>query len=316
MVGHNRGMTSILSASDAKRDAALVAAVDEARDAAVVEAGGDAVGDHIAVVMEADRLATHTFACLNPAYVGWQWAVTLARAPRAKVITVSEVVLLPGPDALVAPEWVPWSARVQPGDLSAGDVLPTAADDPRLVAGLTDQDALEGVSSPSPLQPGQWEIGLGRLRVLSPIGRDDAADRWVEGDFGPTSAMAKQAALECCTCGFLLPMSGPMGQQFAVCANEMSPADGHVVALTFGCGAHSEAMVAPQIDPEPGSSETARDGEAVEAVAPDIEVDEIEVVARGGEDDENDEVEVDAPHAAAGDELAADTADGVDVESD
>lgn len=292
-------MMSLLPAADAKRDAALVAAVDLARDAAVEEAGADAVGDHIAVVMEADRLATHTFACLNPAYVGWQWAVTLARAPRAKVVTVTEVVLLPGPDALVAPPWVPWSERVQPGDLSAGDVLPTPADDARLVPGFTDQDALEGVSSQAPLQPGQWEIGLGRLRVLSPIGRDDAADRWVEGDFGPNSPMAKQAALECSTCGFLLPMSGPIGQQFAVCANEMSPADGHVVALTYGCGAHSEAMVAPQTEPEPGVVE-AGEGEAVEAVAPDIEVAEIEVLSS-----DDDEPVAEVADSADGDEPVA-----------
>ena len=300
-------MMSLVPASDAKRDSALVAAVDRAREAAVEEAGSDVVGEHIAVVMEGERLATHTFACLNPAYVGWQWAVTLARAPRAKVVTVTEVVLLPGPDALVAPEWVPWSERVQPGDLSAGDVLPTAADDARLVPGFTAQDDLEGVSSASPLQPGQWEIGLGRLRVLSPIGRDDAADRWVEGDFGPGSPMAKQAALECVTCGFLLPMSGPMGQQFAVCANEMSPADGHVVALTYGCGAHSEAMVAPQTDPEPGELD-AGEGESVEAIAPDVAVAEIEIVT-ADETDAEIETEADA-------ETRTDAETQTDVETD
>ena len=31
-----------------------------------------------------------------------------------------------------------------------------------------------------------------------------------------------------------------MGQAFGVCANGYSPADGRVVAMTFGCGAHSE----------------------------------------------------------------------------
>ena len=40
-------------------------------------------------------------------------------------VTVSEVVLLPGPDALVAPAWVPWHERVRPGDLGVGDLLPT-----------------------------------------------------------------------------------------------------------------------------------------------------------------------------------------------
>ena len=238
-------MTSPVSAPDVKRDTALVAAVDEARAAVVEEAGPDMVGDHLGVVMEAERLATHMFACLNPAYVGWQWAVTVARAPRAKAVTISEVVLLPGPEALVAPAWLPWSERVRPGDLAPGDVLPTPMDDPRLVPGYTGADDPEVLSSSSPLQPGSWEIGLGRERVLSLIGRDDAADRWSEGEFGPGAAMAKHATLDCSTCGFLLPMGGPMGQLFAVCANEMSPADGRVVTLTYGCGAHSEVMVAP-----------------------------------------------------------------------
>ena len=39
--------------------------------------------------------------------------------------TVDELALLPGPDALVAPPWVPWSERLAPGDLGVGDVLPT-----------------------------------------------------------------------------------------------------------------------------------------------------------------------------------------------
>jgi hypothetical protein len=240
-------MTPASTASEAKRDAALVAAVELARTAAEAEAGAANVGDHLGVVMEDERLATHTFACLSPAYVGWQWAVTLTRAPRAKVVTVNEVVLLPGSEAITAPEWLPWSERVRPGDLGPGDVLPTTPDDERLVAGLTAEDDLESAASAAPLHPGQWELGLGRSRVLSPYGRDDAADRWVTGDYGPTSPMAKQAALECASCGFLLPMGGPLGQQFAVCANVMSPADGHVVALSYGCGAHSEVEQAVEV---------------------------------------------------------------------
>jgi len=227
-------------ASEAKRDSVLVAAVDLAREAAAEEAGAEMVGDHLGVVMEADRLATHTFACLSPAYVGWQWAVTLARVPRARAATVTEVVLLPGEGAIVAPEWVPWSQRVRPGDMGPGDVLPTPENDPRLTAGLSGEEDMDGASSPSPLQPGQWEIGLGRARVLSATGRDEAADRWETGDFGPAAPMARQSALECASCGFLLTMGGPLGQAFGVCANRMSPADGHVVALGFGCGAHSE----------------------------------------------------------------------------
>lgn len=289
-MGHNRGMESPVvdaPAAAVKKDAALVAAIEVAREAVVSDAGADMVGDHLGVVMEGERLATHAFECRNPAYVGWQWAVTVARAPRAKVVTVSEVVLLPGEQALVAPEWVPWSDRIQAGDLAPGDVLPTTADDPRLVAGLTGADDLESVASKAPLQPSQWELGLGRVRVLSHVGRDDAADRWSEGEFGPSSPMAKQATLECATCGFMLPMDGPMGQMFAVCANEYSPADGRVVTLTYGCGAHSEAMPAPSTEPEPGTG--------------------VEVVALVDEDLDVDPVTEDAPVAEAvvGDDVEA-----------
>ena len=258
-MGKNAAMTPTASTTEAKRDSALVAAVDVARAAAVDEAGADMVGDHRGVVMEDERLATHTFACLNPAYVGWQWAVTLTRAPRSKAVTVNEVVLLAGPDAVVAPEWLPWSERVRPGDLGPGDVLPTPADDPHLVPGFTGEDDLASVESSAPLHPGQWELGLGRVRVLSPLGRDEAADRWVAGDFGPTTPMARQAPLECATCGFLLPMGGPLGQLFAVCANRMSPADGHVVALTFGCGAHSEIEPEAEARPAAAHDETGWD---------------------------------------------------------
>lgn len=286
-------MSLLTPANDAKRDVALVGAIATAREALVEDVGADVVGDHLAVVMEGERLATHTFACLNPAYVGWQWAVTVARAPRAKNVTVSEIVLLPGPEALVAPEWVPWSERIRPGDLSPGDVLPTEADDARLVPGYTAADDLESLASQAPLSPGQWEIGLGRPRVLSLIGRDDAADRWSEGEFGPNASMAKQASLECSTCGFMLPMDGPMGQLFAVCANEMSPADGRVVTLTYGCGAHSEVLIVPP--PGPG----VLVGDLVDVEGDD----QAEIDEAAPDEAAPDEV---APDEVASDEAAAD----------
>ena len=55
--------------------------------------------------------------------------------------------------------------------------------------------------------------------------------------------MAKAAPAACASCGFLVPVGGTLGQQFGLCANEMSPADGRVVDLGYGCGAHSEAPV-------------------------------------------------------------------------
>jgi len=88
-------------------------------------------------------------------------------------------------------------------------------------------------------------LDLVRPRVLSPIGLDDAVDRWISGEYGPEAEMAQAAPASCATCGFRVPLRGLLGQGFGVCANEIAPSDGHVVALTFGCGAHSEAVVVP-----------------------------------------------------------------------
>lgn len=117
----------------AEPDQASADAVDLARAAAEADAGTDQVGPHVGIEVPGDRIVTHLFASLNPAYVGWRWAVTVARAARSKVVTVSESVLLPGPDSLLAPPWVPWTERVRPGDLKAGDLMPAKSDDERLV---------------------------------------------------------------------------------------------------------------------------------------------------------------------------------------
>jgi hypothetical protein len=216
-------------------DPVLAAAVELAREAAV-DAGGDSVGEHIGVAAEGERIATHAFAASLPGYTGWYWAVTVARAPRAKVATVDEVVLLPGADALLAPAWVPWQERLRPGDLSPGDLLPPVENDPRLVPAYVQSDdpAVEEVA---------FELGLGRVHVMSREGRLDAAERWYTGDNGPDTAMARQAPAHCGTCGFLLPLEGSLRAGFGVCGNEITVTDGRVVSVEFGCGAHSEVVV-------------------------------------------------------------------------
>jgi hypothetical protein len=114
-------------------DQACADAVGLARSAAEDMAGPEQVGEHLRASAEGDRVVMHLFACLDSAYAGWRWAVTVARASRAKQVTVSECVLLPGPQALLAPDWVPWQDRVLPGDLGVGDLMPARSDDERLV---------------------------------------------------------------------------------------------------------------------------------------------------------------------------------------
>jgi hypothetical protein len=196
------------------------------------------VGEHLEAVAEGERLVTHLFESHLAGYRGWRWAVTVTRVPRSRHVTVCETVLLPGPDALLAPGWVPWHERLQPGDLGVGDLMPTAPDDDRLAPGyvLSDDPAVEEIS---------WELGLGRPRVMSRAGRLEAAQRWYDGDSGPEApiALAAPRNARCGTCGFYLPLAGSLRPMFGVCGNLYAPDDARVVSADHGCGAHSEALV-------------------------------------------------------------------------
>lgn len=211
-----------------------------ARAAAVEDAGADAVGEHLGAEAEAERVVTHYFASTALAYRGWRWAVTVARASRARNVTVSEVVLLPGGEAILPPEWVPWSERLRPGDLGVGDLLPTDADDLRLVPAYAHAYPEDDVDVAL-----WWELGLGRVRVLGPEGRDEAVERWYDGDRGPHAEIAVAAPAQCLTCGFLLPLAGSLRGLLGICANAYAPDDGRVVTYDHGCGAHSEVAVVP-----------------------------------------------------------------------
>jgi hypothetical protein len=242
------------AAAVVKKDAVLVSAVDLARAALEEIAEPGTVGDHLGVEMLGERLAMHWFACTSGGYQGWRWGVSVARVPRGKVATVCETNLLPGPGAILSPEWVPYAERLAPGDLGAGDVLPFRADDPYLEQGF------EATGDEDVDRMALWELGLGRRRVLSAEGRDVAATRWYDGEHGPSADIAQKATDPCSTCGYFVPMAGALRAVFGVCANEWSPSDGGVVSLDHGCGAHSETDV-----------------EQVEAQAPTPIVDEFAV---------------------------------------
>ncbi|MFD7625728.1 DUF3027 domain-containing protein [Streptomyces sp. NPDC059851] len=245
-------------------------AVDLARAAAEEIAAPGVVGEHVSVIAEGDRVVTHFFECGDPGYRGWRWAVTVTRASRAKNVTLDETVLLPGSDALLAPEWVPWSERLRPGDMGPGDLLPTDADDLRLEPGYSGEDVpppnspvshemaelVEAedadVTDRRTVVPARGsiaavaeELGMRRARVLSRYGLHTAADRWDEA-YGAKTPMAQSAPASCVSCGFLIAIGGSLGQAFGICANEFGPADGHLVSLSYGCGGHSEAAVMPK----------------------------------------------------------------------
>jgi len=211
----------------------------------------EAVGEHLGTEAVGDRVVTHFFACQDRAYTGWQWAVTVTRAPRSKVITVDECELLPGSEALLAPAWVPWHDRLRPGDVGIGDLLPASADDERLVSLITlDGDVVADWFSPhtdsedqdaGPAEPSELPAP-GRVRVMSALGRDDTAERWYETDHGPRTPLSHAAPANCVSCGFFVPLSGGLGRLFGACGNAYAPDDGRVVSADHGCGAHSEAV--------------------------------------------------------------------------
>ncbi|MCR5980634.1 DUF3027 domain-containing protein [Gordonia jinghuaiqii] len=243
----------------------LLEAVDIARAALLDE--GQQPGAHRRSVVEGEWAVAHYFDAELAGYRGWQWCVVLAGAPGTDEITLSEVVLLPGEGSLLAPPWVPWVERVVSGDLAPGDLLAAEPDDTRLVPNQIDTgDEFRFESdSPEPDDIGQiaGELGLGRKRLLSREGRADAAQRWYDGDFGPTSEMAQAAPYSCCTCGFYVPLAGALRAGFGACANEYA-ADGRVVSAEYGCGAHSDVQP-PKGDGSPAYD--AYDDGAVEVVS-------------------------------------------------
>lgn len=235
-MGDNRDMTT---------DAMLTAAVDVAKGIVDEAVDEGTVGDHLRSAEEGDGLVAHHFACTQSGYRGWYWSVSVSRAPDDQKITVNDVVLLPGDEAIVAPPWTPYKERLRPGDLGPGDVLPPEEDDVRLVPSWSagdDQDTVDRAFA--------REVGLGREWVLSPEGRDLAAQRWHDGEQGPDTPLAQQAPGTCHSCAFLISLAGPLADTFGVCANGMANDDGRVVAFTHGCGAHSGAKLSRSAAPQ------------------------------------------------------------------
>ncbi|GAA3328059.1 DUF3027 domain-containing protein [Paeniglutamicibacter sulfureus] len=131
-------------------DTTLAKAVDQARKALLEITDEATIGEYQEAVNDGERLVTHRFDVLLPGYEGWSWFATLTRIPRAqaKDLTVCEVGILPGEDALLAPAWVPWAERVRPEEM---DAERQAAEDAAAVAdGIAEASAPEGSDNSAP----------------------------------------------------------------------------------------------------------------------------------------------------------------------
>ncbi|MDR6417316.1 DUF3027 domain-containing protein [Pseudarthrobacter sulfonivorans] len=135
-----------------KPDAFLAAAVDVARAAVEGITAPADIGAHIAAKSEGDRLVTHLFESRLPGYQGWQWYAVVTRNSRSKVVTVSELGLLPSENSILSPDWVPWAERVRPEDAQEAEeeLSPSAEPDTSPAA---DEDEASEESDPQEDEP-------------------------------------------------------------------------------------------------------------------------------------------------------------------
>ena len=82
-----------------------------AQEAARLTGGRRAVGDYIRTDEEEPGLRSYIFQSTLRGYLGWFWSVTIFQ-PAGQEPTISEVVMMPGAESLVAPNWIPWSERL------------------------------------------------------------------------------------------------------------------------------------------------------------------------------------------------------------
>lgn len=83
-----------------------------ARDALAEVAAPGTFGDLLGETAEDESVYTLRFASAMGGYPGWVWTVSLAELP-GESPTVLETELMPGDGALLAPDWVPWSERLE-----------------------------------------------------------------------------------------------------------------------------------------------------------------------------------------------------------
>jgi hypothetical protein len=70
------------------------------------------LGSFFESVDEGEGITTFFFASKKLGYLGWRWSVTIYQADPVSEPSLCEVVMVPGDDSLIAPNWVPWSERL------------------------------------------------------------------------------------------------------------------------------------------------------------------------------------------------------------
>jgi hypothetical protein len=70
------------------------------------------VGEFVGESSEVEYVTTYRFATTMTGYPGWNWSITIADLPDEHP-TIIESELMPAEGALLAPDWIPWSERLE-----------------------------------------------------------------------------------------------------------------------------------------------------------------------------------------------------------
>lgn len=159
-------------------DETLLAAVDLARAALLEITPADTIGEPVGHIVEDEHVLSLLFDCTMTGYPGWHWTVSLSRIDGSSEPSVLETELMPGGEALLAPEWVPWSDRL--ADYRTTQELAAAEAE----AAADTLDALDAVE--------EENDELDALEDDDDFEDDDRADDQLDGiDFGEALAASE-----------------------------------------------------------------------------------------------------------------------------
>jgi Protein of unknown function (DUF3027) len=120
-----------VEAAPVDADEVLLAAVDVARTALLDITPADTIGEPVGHVVESEHVLSLLFECTMTGYPGWHWNVSMSRIDANSEPFVLETELMPGGEALLAPDWIPWSERLSDYRAAQDLVAAQAAADAR-----------------------------------------------------------------------------------------------------------------------------------------------------------------------------------------
>lgn len=98
-----------------------------AREALLENTDARNIGPYVRTLDEGDGVVSVLFESALPGYPGWKWTVSIATIGDAEP-TVMESELMPGEGSLLAPDWVPWSERLEEWQAAQAAAAAAAAD--------------------------------------------------------------------------------------------------------------------------------------------------------------------------------------------